>query len=78
VTSELLLHPSVVRCRSRHVKFCDIWTGQYCTFAKAKDTGDIYAWGLNNYYQLGNCGCMSFMGRIGEITNDTRRVRGCT
>lgn len=50
---ELLLHPSMVRCQSRHIKFCDIWTGQYCTFAKVKDTGDIYAWGLNNYYQLG-------------------------
>jgi len=35
------------------VKFCDVWTGQYCTYAKAKDTGDIYAWGLNNYFQLG-------------------------
>ena len=23
------------------------------TFAKEKETGDIYAWGLNNYYQLG-------------------------
>jgi len=53
VISELLLNPSVIRCRSRHVKFCDIWTGQYCTYAKDKDTGDMYAWGLNNYYQLG-------------------------
>jgi len=53
VISEKLLCPSIVRCKSRHIKFCDIWTGQYCTFAKAKDTGDVYAWGLNNYYQLG-------------------------
>jgi len=53
IVSEMLLCPNVVKCKSRHVKFCDIWTGQYCTFAKAKDTGDIYAWGLNNYYQLG-------------------------
>jgi len=51
--SEMLLQPKVVHCKARSVKFCDIWTGQYCTFAKAKDTGDIYAWGLNNYYQLG-------------------------
>ena len=53
VVSELLLNPSVVTCKSRRIKFCDIWTGQYCTFAKEKDKGEIYAWGLNNYYQLG-------------------------
>jgi len=53
VVSEMLLCPNVVTCTSRRVRFCDIWTGQYCTFAKAKDGGDVYAWGLNNYYQLG-------------------------
>ena len=24
------------------------------TYAKEKNTGEIYSWGLNNYYQLGN------------------------
>ncbi|XP_048256048.1 regulator of chromosome condensation-like [Haliotis rufescens] len=54
---DLILNPGLVRCkkyRSRKmVQFSDIWTGQYMTFAQEKDTGDIYAWGLNNYYQLG-------------------------
>lgn len=49
----LLLTPGLVHCRRRHEKFCDIWTGQYVTYAKAKDTGKVYAWGLNNYFQLG-------------------------
>jgi regulator of chromosome condensation len=50
---QFLLVPSIVPCKKRHTKFSDIWTGQYCTYAKARDTGDIYVWGLNNYYQLG-------------------------
>jgi len=53
VVSELLLSANIVRFQLSHIKCCDIWTGQYCTFAKAKDTGDIYAWGLNDYCQLG-------------------------
>ena len=44
----------MVKCNKRKEKFVDIWTGQYVTFAKAKGSGEIYAWGLNNYYQLGN------------------------
>ena len=32
----------------------DIWTGSYCTFVRAKETGFIYVFGLNNYNQLGN------------------------
>jgi len=31
----------------------DIWTGSYCTFVRAKETGLIYVFGLNNYHQLG-------------------------
>jgi len=65
VISELLLRPNIVRCRSKNVKFCDVWTGQYCTFAKDKDTGDIYAWGLNNYYQLGKTFVMTLHGSHG-------------
>ena len=35
------------------MKFSDVWTGTYVTFVKEKEKGEIYAWGLNNYYQLG-------------------------
>lgn len=50
---DLLLKPAPVHFRKRSLKFCDVWTGQYMTYAQVKDTGEIYAWGLNNYYQLG-------------------------
>ena len=30
-----------------------VWTGSYATFARAKETGFIYVFGLNNYNQLG-------------------------
>lgn len=60
VIVELLLVPSMVKCNKRKQKFVDIWTGQYVTFAKAKDNGEIYAWGLNNYYQLGNRSIFSY------------------
>lgn len=49
----LLLTPGVVHCKRRKLKFCDVWTGAWTTFAKAEDSGDIYTWGLNNYYQIG-------------------------
>ena len=49
--------PSIVRClrhkTRRRAFFSDIWAGQYATYAQEKETGDMYAWGLNNYYQLG-------------------------
>lgn len=52
----MLLHPQVVRFRkSRGLpppKFNDIFCGAYHTLAFTKDQG-IYAWGLNNYGQLG-------------------------
>lgn len=31
----------------------DVWTGSYCTFLKAQETGLIYTFGLNNYNHLG-------------------------
>lgn len=31
----------------------NVWTGSYATFARAKETGLIYVFGLNNYNQLG-------------------------
>lgn len=52
---ELLLTPEVVRCklsRKSQPKFTDIWAGQYTSFAQDSN-GNIYAWGLNNYFQLG-------------------------
>lgn len=50
---DLLLSPGPVHCKRRRTRFSDVWTGQYATYAKARDSGDIYSWGLNNYYQLG-------------------------
>ncbi|BFZ00162.1 hypothetical protein BsWGS_03200 [Bradybaena similaris] len=54
---DVILSPGRVRVkqyRSRKLaQFSDVWTSQYTTFAKDKETGDIYSWGLNNYYQLG-------------------------
>ena len=51
-----LLIPSVVKVkRTRGVKpkFADIFCGSYHTFAVALETQQVYAWGLNNYGQLG-------------------------
>ena len=50
---DLLLQPGLVHFRRRKLRFSDVWTGQYITFAQARESGDIYAWGLNNYFQLG-------------------------
>ncbi|KAH9523591.1 Regulator of chromosome condensation [Bulinus truncatus] len=54
---EMILSPGRVRVKRfktrKLAQFSDVWAGTYTTFAKDKDTGDIYAWGLNNYYQLG-------------------------
>jgi len=61
-----LLTPALVSCKKRSVRFNNIWTGSYFTFAKDKDTGDIYAWGLNNYYQLGTS-CICLLRIIGII-----------
>lgn len=46
-----LLEPT--RLFVNNEKFNDIWTGQYCTFARSLNYGKIYCWGLNNYHQLG-------------------------
>ncbi|KAI0232390.1 Regulator of chromosome condensation [Lamellibrachia satsuma] len=48
-----LLIPGQVHVRKRGAHFCDVWTGQYTTYAQEEKTGIIYAWGLNNYYQIG-------------------------
>ncbi|XP_014478638.1 PREDICTED: regulator of chromosome condensation [Dinoponera quadriceps] len=49
-----LLTPGLVEFKvSKKLEFADIWAGTYCTFAKENQKGDIYVFGLNNYYQIG-------------------------
>ncbi|XP_013410879.1 regulator of chromosome condensation [Lingula anatina] len=54
---DFILSPGVVHCKrirgQGKVVFSDIWAGTYVTFAQIKQSGEIYGWGLNNYYQLG-------------------------
>lgn len=47
-----ILVPTQVRFR-KGLKFKDVFCGSYCTFVAAKDSSDVYAWGLNNFGQLG-------------------------
>lgn len=49
---QYILNPKQVRDRRRGLKFKDVFCGSYSTFALAKD-GAVFAWGLNNYGQLG-------------------------
>ncbi|XP_075211918.1 regulator of chromosome condensation-like [Lycorma delicatula] len=51
--SQLLVPAPVTFQRRLKVKVDDIWAGTYCTFVKEESKGHIYAFGLNNYYQLG-------------------------
>ncbi|XP_013792620.2 regulator of chromosome condensation-like, partial [Limulus polyphemus] len=52
-----MLNPAQVKVSKRqgrgYVDFDDVWTGSYVTFCREKDSGDIYGFGLNNFYQLG-------------------------
>lgn len=49
-----LLTPGLVEFKvTKKLEFDDIWAGTYCTFAKEYQKGDIYVFGLNNYYQIG-------------------------
>jgi len=48
---QYILNPKQVRAR-RGLKFKDVFCGSYSTFALAQD-GAVFAWGLNNYGQLG-------------------------
>ncbi|XP_065662391.1 regulator of chromosome condensation [Hydra vulgaris] len=50
---EIILSPQVVRFRKKQF-FSDIFAGSFCTFALSRDNNDVYAWGLNNYGQLGS------------------------
>lgn len=48
----LLLAPQIVRFKKKQ-KFKDIFTGSFHTFAVTEKEDDVYAWGLNNWGQLG-------------------------
>jgi len=49
---QYILNPKQVRDKKKGLKFKDVFCGSYSTFAVAQD-GPVYAWGLNNYGQLG-------------------------
>ncbi|XP_055610045.1 regulator of chromosome condensation isoform X2 [Uranotaenia lowii] len=48
-----LLQPGVVTLKGKKVQADAIWASTYCTFYKDHSTGRIFAFGLNNYCQLG-------------------------
>lgn len=49
-----LLTPGLVQFPiTKKVEIGDIWAGTYCTFLKEFNKGDIYVFGLNNYFQIG-------------------------
>ncbi|XP_071515254.1 regulator of chromosome condensation-like isoform X1 [Panulirus ornatus] len=53
---ETLLDPQPIKVfkNRKAVLFDDVWAGGLATFARARGTGNIYAFGLNNYNQLGD------------------------
>lgn len=48
-----LLRPGVVTFKGKKVRADAIWASTYCTFFKDRNTAKIFAFGLNNYCQLG-------------------------
>ncbi|XP_065076912.1 regulator of chromosome condensation [Ochlerotatus camptorhynchus] len=48
-----LLQPGVVTLRGKKILADAIWASTYCTFCRDRNTAKIYAFGLNNYCQLG-------------------------
>lgn len=48
-----LLKPGVVTLRGKFVLADAIWASTYCTYFKDRNTSKIFAFGLNNYCQLG-------------------------
>ncbi|CAL4061856.1 unnamed protein product, partial [Meganyctiphanes norvegica] len=53
---EALLIPQPIKVfkNRKIVTFDDVWAGGLATFVRVKDTGEVYAFGLNNYNQLGD------------------------
>lgn len=65
---EYILKPGKVhfkKPKGHKTVFSDVWAGTYDTFVQLKETGEIYGWGLNNYYQLG----------LGDLENRFTPVR---
>lgn len=54
IQSLLEPQPLKVYRRRKAVAFDEVWAGGLATFVRAKDTGDIYGFGLNNYNQMGD------------------------
>jgi regulator of chromosome condensation len=54
---QVLLTPAPVKFKKTRgiptPRFCDVFCGSYHTFALTMDKQHVYAWGLNNYGQLG-------------------------
>lgn len=50
----LIPQPIKVFKSRKNVSFDDIWAGGLATFSRSKETGEVYAFGLNNYNQLGD------------------------
>lgn len=48
-----LLQPGMVTLRGKKVLADAIWASTYCTFFKDRNTAKVFAFGLNNYCQLG-------------------------
>lgn len=48
-----LLQPGIVTLKGKKVLADAIWASTYCTFFRDRNTAKIYAFGLNNYCQLG-------------------------
>lgn len=48
-----LLQPGMVTLKGKKVLADAVWASTYCTFYKDHSTGRIFAFGLNNYCQLG-------------------------
>ena len=72
--SAYILKPEPVRFRRKNCQIDDVFVGQYVTFAKEKTTGDIYAWGLNNYYQLGMHIVVFNHSRIMSLRNNYSKI----
>lgn len=48
-----LLTPGVIKRKAQNFKANAIWATPFCVFMRERSKGDIYAFGLNNYNQLG-------------------------
>ncbi len=55
----MLLEPQLVRFKKKQ-KFKDIFSGSFHTFAIVDGEDDVYAWGLNNWGQLGTGDTFSY------------------